>query len=375
MIMGSSGDPGLASAPGATCRSTMSTRKHVARPDCGRVPKSLLVALLNSVIEIGATPDQVLRQVGSGVCFRDLVSGDDSLVELELFTSVNRACNAHLRAYIEGTERGSCLGDYQLILLCKCLVGCSDLREAIVTTTQFFEMLAGRIGRVVLRANDETARLYIATVVSRRSQAALAVDLYNIALIHKLYEWLIDDPIPLETVEFRHDSASRSDLHLSLFSCPSRFGTSDNCLTFSVEYLSRPVIRRRSELNSLLDGFPFNLIVGGQQRTSLAEHTYRAMVDAHTRLKRVPCVDQVARLFGITSWTLRRRLADENTSYSTIRRRVQLSIATEFLRRGDLTINEVADMANFSDAGAFRRAFQQWTGCSPSAYREDVLHA
>jgi AraC-like DNA-binding protein len=86
-------------------------------------------------------------------------------------------------------------------------------------------------------------------------------------------------------------------------------------------------------------------------------------------------VDEVARRFGVTSWTLRRRLTDEATSYSMIRKRVQLSMATEFLRRSDLTINEVAELANFSDAGAFRRAFQQWTGHSPSAYREDVLDA
>ena len=132
-------------------------------------------------------------------------------------------------------------------------------------------------------------------------------------------------------------------------------------------------MRRPADLTQLLRTFPFDLLLRERQHGSLAEHLYVAMIDAHVRHHRIPSVDQVAELFGITSWTLRRRLADEGTAYSAIRKRCQLNLATDFLRRAELTINEIADLANFSDAGAFRRAFQQWTGRSPSAYREQLL--
>lgn len=349
--------------------------KHVARPDCTGVPKSILQGLLGAVTELGAEPEQILKEAGSSASLRRLLAEDVATVERNLFLRASRTCHEYLRLYIERTERGSCLTTGQLALLGKCLVGCGDLREALATTAQFFDLLDGRIGGIALTVSGQQARLRVATVVSRASHAALALDLCNIALLHKLFEWLVDAALPLEAAQFVHARPRRPALHLTLLCCPARFGAPETALLFPASCLEMPVIRRPSELNVLLEGFPFSLLAGLSQSTSLAEHIYRAMIDAQVRLRRVPAVDEVARLFGVTGWTLRRRLAEENTSYSDIRKRVQLSIATEFLRRSDLTINQVADLANFSDAGAFRRAFQQWTGRSPSAYREHVLQA
>jgi AraC-like DNA-binding protein len=347
-----------------------SSHKHVARPDCARVPPTLLQGLLGGIDELGANSHEVLRQAGC-----DPTDVNRGSIEPGIFIRATRLCHEYLRTYIERTDRGASLTAGQLVLLGKCLVSCADLRDAIETTAQFFDALGGRAGRMALTSDRGRAHLRVTTVVGSASPAALSMDLCNIVLLHKLYEWLIDATIPLEAAEFGHPHPRRSVLHLSLLSCPSRFGRPETCLTFAASSLEHLVMRRPSELSTRLADFPFNLLAGERQRSALAEHVYRAMVDGHMRLRKVPSVDEVARRFGITSSTLRRRLTDEGTGYSMIRKRVQLSLATEFLGRSDLTINEVADLANFSDAGAFRRAFQQWTGCSPSAYREDVLQA
>ncbi len=370
MVMDFPGKPEVSVFSDALSMARPSPHKHVARPDCGRVPPMLLQGLLGSIDELGANSQEVLRQGGCEPT--DVTRG---AIEPGIFIRATRICHEYLRTYIERTDRGSSLTATQLVLLSKCLVGCADLRDAIETTAQFFDVLGGRVGRVALTSERGHAHLRVTTVVGSASAAALPMDLCNIMLLHKLYEWLIDAALALQVAEFAHPQPRRSLLHLSLLSCPAHFGRPETCLTFAVSGLEHPVIRRPSELSARLADFPFNLLAGERQRTAVAEHVYRTMVDGHMRLRKVPSVDEVARRFGITSWTLRRRLADEGTSYSTIRKRVQLSLATEFLRRSDLTINEVADLANFSDAGAFRRAFQQWTGRSPSAYREDVLHA
>ncbi len=370
MVMDFPGKPEASAFSDALGMARPPSHKHVARPDCARVPPTLLQGLLGGIDELGANSADILRQGGC-----DPAEVSRGSIEPGLFIRATRICHEYLRAYIERTDRGSSLTAGQLVLLSKCLVGCADLRDVIETTAQFFDVLGGRSGRVALSCDRGRAQLRITTVTGASGPAALSVDLCNIVLLHKLYEWLIDAAIPLEAAEFGHPHPLRSVLHLSLLSCPARFGRAQTCLTFGAASLEHAVIRRPSELSSRLADFPFNLLAGECQRTALAEHVHRAMVDGHMRLRKVPSVDEVARRFGVTSWTLRRRLADEGTSYSTIRKRVQLCLATEFLRRSDLTINEVAELANFSDAGAFRRAFQQWTGHSPSAYREDVLHA
>jgi AraC-like DNA-binding protein len=370
MVMDFPGKPEASAFSDALAAVRPPSRKHVARPDCARMPPTLLQGLLGGIDELGANSQEILRQAGC-----DPAEVSRGSIEAGLFIRATRICHEYLRSYIERTERGSSLTPGQLVLLSKCLVGCADLRDAIETTAQFFEILGGRSGRAALSSDRGRAHLRITTVAGSAGPAALPMDLCNIVLLHKLYEWLIDATIPLESAEFGYPHPRRSVLHLSLLSCPARFGRPETCLTFCASTLEHPVIRRPSELSSRLADFPFSLLAGERQRTALAEHVYRAMVDGHMRLRKVPSVDEVARRFGITSWTLRRRLTDEGTGYSTIRKRVQLSLATEFLRRSDLTINEVAELANFSDAGAFRRAFQQWTGHSPSAYREDVLQA
>lgn len=40
------------------------------------------------------------------------------------------------------------------------------------------------------------------------------------------------------------------------------------------------------------------------------------------------------------------------------------------LRQGDLSINQIADVLNFSDASLFGKYFKRYVGCSPAAYRK-----
>jgi AraC-like DNA-binding protein len=353
----------------------MARSKQVSRIVCRHAPTSLLVALLGALRRAGEQPDRILRIANAPYEWRDLAAGAVEAVDSDCFILVSRACHAALRDSVARTSGESSLSQEQLSILCRCLTGCADLAEAIHTTATFLEMFRGQMGRITLETSGRTARLYVRTVRDVHNAAATALAVYNAAVIHLLYEWLIDQPVSLAAVEFTCPHASDDGLSLSLFSSPVEFEQEANCMSFDVAYLKQPVVRRQVDLTPLLQGFPYELFLRERQRGSLAEHMYVAMIDAHVRHHRIPSVDQVAELFGITSWTLRRRLADEGTAYSAIRKRCQLNLATDFLRRAELTINEIADMANFSDAGAFRRAFQQWTGRSPSAYREQLLRA
>jgi AraC-like DNA-binding protein len=351
----------------------MARSKQVSRIVCRQSPTSLLVALLGALHKAGGNPERILYAAGIPYEWDELAAGAADSVDADSFILVGRACHAALRDHLARPAGLACLSPEKFSILCRCLTGSADLAEVIRTTATFLDMFSGRMGRASLVVSDHRARLHLCTVEDGGSAAGTALDVYNIAIIHLLYEWLIDQPIPLHSVELSYPHASENGMSLSLFSCPVEFEKAASSLTFDASLLKQPVVRRQADLTLLSDAFPFDLLSRERQRGSLAEHMYVAMIDAHVRHHRIPSVDEVADLFGITSWTLRRRLADEGTAYSVIRKRCQLNLATDFLRRAELTINEIADMANFSDAGAFRRAFQQWTGRSPSAYREQLL--
>jgi AraC-like DNA-binding protein len=92
----------------------------------------------------------------------------------------------------------------------------------------------------------------------------------------------------------------------------------------------------------------------------------RALLGARDR--ELPALARVARELGMSVRTLKRKLAEEGTTYSGLVDEVNLGRAAMLLQR-ELTVEEIADRLGYSDAANFTRAFRRWTGKSPRAYR------
>lgn len=80
-------------------------------------------------------------------------------------------------------------------------------------------------------------------------------------------------------------------------------------------------------------------------------------------------MEDVAERLHMSSRTLQRQLALAGTSYSTILDELRQHKARVMLRRGDFSIEQVADRLGYTDATNFSRAFRRWTGVSPRHYR------
>jgi len=63
------------------------------------------------------------------------------------------------------------------------------------------------------------------------------------------------------------------------------------------------------------------------------------------------------------------RLADEGTCFSTISHNVRYGVATRHLKESEVSIEQIAAIAGFSDPANFRRAFISWTSMSPAEFR------
>jgi len=100
----------------------------------------------------------------------------------------------------------------------------------------------------------------------------------------------------------------------------------------------------------------------------------RGLLAGVRRALEVGATDQesVARALGMSVATLRRRLADQDTSFRTERQRSMNAYACERLLE-TRDIGAVADELGFSDPRAFTRAFKAWNGITPSDYRARQL--
>jgi AraC-like DNA-binding protein len=81
-------------------------------------------------------------------------------------------------------------------------------------------------------------------------------------------------------------------------------------------------------------------------------------------------MNAVARSLGLSERSLRRRLADEGTTYNTIVSEALALIAKHLLQNKLLTIQEVSYRMGFADPKAFHRAFKRWTGETPTGFCE-----
>lgn len=103
-----------------------------------------------------------------------------------------------------------------------------------------------------------------------------------------------------------------------------------------------------------------------------------AQADIVTRVRRVArpllingtaSMAQAAEELGLSTRTLRRRLAESGMTFEAIRDEVRLTLAKELLALTDLPVGEVAEALAFATHAAFTNAFLRWNGETPSRWR------
>jgi len=79
--------------------------------------------------------------------------------------------------------------------------------------------------------------------------------------------------------------------------------------------------------------------------------------------------DLIAAKLGLSPRTLARRLSADGSSFARILEEVRTALAERYLADRGLTVSEIAWLLGYAEIGTFTRAYQRWTGMSPSAAR------
>jgi AraC-like DNA-binding protein len=172
--------------------------------------------------------------------------------------------------------------------------------------------------------------------------------------------------IPLE-VRFPHRAPDNISEHEQLFGCKLQFGREQTELVFARELLNAPLVKADPALQAILEAQVVALI----QKLPKAEATTDAVRRhlASELAKGQPSLEQIAHRLHMSSRTLRRHLDEEGTSFREILSEVRRELASRHLTEGRLAIGEIAFLLGFSEPSAFHRAFKQWTGHAPHAFR------
>jgi AraC-like DNA-binding protein len=256
-------------------------------------------------------------------------------------------------------------------LFCACLINCEDLDEVIAKAMRFtrFFNIRGESTTLIKRAVETEFQMH--THNKDRSQSALLCDLFGLGFFNRLFGWLIGEPLQLARVDVVYPPLIPSDLADYIVGGPVRFGSTYNALSFPTSLLLRPVVRRHKELADLLQSTPIEL-VDMSLRPNLPSQIERIFKKLMAEGRSLPSLDRVAELVGQPASTLRRHLAQHDTSYQSLVDRCRLERAQELLRDTAMTVDDIAAHLGYSASSSFSRAFKDWMGCAPSIYRQSL---
>jgi AraC-like DNA-binding protein len=187
---------------------------------------------------------------------------------------------------------------------------------------------------------------------------------------HRYFSWLIASRIPLSKVRFNYPPPPHVHEYHYLFPGEHEFHCDTLSISFSTQYLSKPVKQSEGSLNAFMQRCPLELF-----RQYKADYTLTSDVrhllsnDIESGLL---TIDAVAARLHMTSRTLMRRLKDEGTCFQQIKDIVRRDRAVMLLTQRATPINLIAESVGFADPAAFTRAFRAWTGETPRQFR--ALH-
>lgn len=251
-------------------------------------------------------------------------------------------------------------------MMCRLLIRCSNLREAIRIGCQFYHLVTDDFA-VRLAEGPRDASLYLADSIAQSSRRRMlngAVPFFAYGLMC----WLTGKRLPLITVHNVFPEESFSSELEPFYRAPMFFQQPRTELRFETALLDLPIMPDEERLRRFLASMPAALVMRYRDDTSMAERV-RAIL--RRNLKRSISLEDVAGMLAVSPQTLRRRLLDEEQcGFQEVKDRLRRDMALHLLQKSRLSLEEVGISLGFAELSTFHRAFRRWTGSTPGEYRE-----
>lgn len=186
------------------------------------------------------------------------------------------------------------------------------------------------------------------------------------AFIAKLSNEVSQRAFELKFVELTYPAPAGKDFYQEFFECPVSFNAAKNRVIFDAGILAMELPRADSLSFQICDEMCAAMMQEMRSVSGPARQVRDLILYTPSYF---PTFEEIAGQLFTTPRTLRRRLADQGTSYQQILNDVRKNLSIKFLRETNLSMEEIAERVGFSDSRNFRHAFKKWTDTTPSSHR------
>jgi AraC-like DNA-binding protein len=170
----------------------------------------------------------------------------------------------------------------------------------------------------------------------------------------------------LAGAEFAYPAPAWAARYEGVFGCRPAFGAERHALRLAADLLDQPLPGGDPVTAAAAEAQCRRLLEGLSPAGGLSTRLRRLLLDHPGRL---PTQDEAARRLGLSRRSLRRKLAEEGTSFRALVDEVRFGLVAGYLENTGLPLDEIAARTGFSDAANLSHAFRRWTGDSPGAWR------
>ncbi|MEH6584320.1 MAG: AraC family transcriptional regulator [Halioglobus sp.] len=251
-------------------------------------------------------------------------------------------------------------------------MNCGNLDE-VLTQMPLYEKIVGEIGtsKRVISGGDTCLSFNCHFSDPLVRQHATENVLASWDQFSKNYLHLAGKPL---RIHFEHAAPQQEELlevYRATFGCEVLFNQEFSGTWISREDVYRPIEQANDQLlKTLLEHASQELrqIDLGCSMRDRVKNMLRLMIS-----EKLPSRERLAEEMGMSSRTLQRKLNDEDAHYQQILDELRLELATHYLAREDLGLDDIAFKLGYQETRSFYRGFKHWTGKTVGEFRKELL--
>lgn len=318
---------------------------------------------LENGVSMGAQAQQILDN--TGLTSTQLSHPKARILAPQLASIVSNCYRFGGDELLGFTEQKIKLGMFSL--LAEHLITLNTLEDVLHYIVRFYRFSGDQLDLKIQREDSFVRICLLPKFNAHRPNPVTKTLLIELLLLvcHRFCSWLVGQVIPLSKVCLDYAMPDHHQEYRLMFPSPCEFDSQCNALVFDAKYLALPVVQNAPELARYLQQIPLPWF-----KKQSFFGTWTVQVMGLLEKEKDSDIEYVAKHLNVTSRTLRRKLTREGSSFQQLKDQARRDLAINLIAQHELTISEIGLKVGFTEAATFSRAFKQWTGVSPSTYRQ-----
>lgn len=252
-------------------------------------------------------------------------------------------------------------------MVCYACISAETLNDVVQRYCKFYNLLTWDLQVALHKKNNNDIYALIPKDNKVLDPYAYELCLYN---THRFFSWIIGRTLPVSRINLTYPSPTHIGTYRLLYPNTSVYFDQDYCgFEFQHQALSLPVSQNNVSLRKFLRHPIYELMISAFEARSWSAKIQKLI---GKNVSNAPTFEALADQLEIHPQTLRRRLADEGTTYRDIKNHLRRDTAIYYLAKPGLSIEDVAERSGFAETSSFVRAFKIWTGLTPHTYRKET---